>query len=71
MDADYPDLGTPMRNRGIALQLSEDVVAGRHAETFHQTLAWTAGRGRANPTISPTPFSSGAHREQRSCVTGQ
>jgi hypothetical protein len=48
IDANHPNLGGAMSNRGIPLQLPQDgVVADRHAEPLHQALARTAPRAMA------------------------
>jgi hypothetical protein len=48
IDANHPNLGCAVSNRGISLQLPQDgVVADRHAEPLHQALARTAARAMA------------------------
>ncbi|TWI22265.1 hypothetical protein IQ26_06698 [Mesorhizobium tianshanense] len=48
IDANRPDLGGAVSNRGITLQLPQDgVVADRHAEPLHEALARTAARAMA------------------------
>lgn len=43
IDANYPNLGGAVSNRGIPLQLPQDgVVTDRHAEPLHEALARTA-----------------------------
>ncbi len=52
-----PDRGVAMSERGIPLQLPQDrVVADRHAEPSHQTLAGTAAGAMAEQTDNKTPF---------------
>lgn len=48
IDANHPNLGGAVSNRGVPLQLPQDgVVADRHAEPLHQALARTAARAMA------------------------
>lgn len=53
IDANHPNLGIAMSNRGIPLQLPQNgVVADRHAKPFHQALARTAARAMAKESYN-------------------